>query len=262
MKTAIFTRAHEITRRSREWSQAHGEQFNYAWEFRFALNHAWNEAKDEPGYVDFMTIAHAITRAAIQPGDDYRVTFAAALRIAYAEYAASAAAEWAAKTPEEQYNALLAMAWYEYGQRDARIDRRTGEALPNVFTWVNPAAPADDIRAVAHEAYIRLIGYLDDPRRAELPLSRLMSRAVIISAQKISRAERRNPTAERAPNPEAGAIIVDSIERASKDDIDRAIIAALAAGYSAREIGQRLGMSHTAINKRVRAIRDRYAAEA
>ena len=233
------------------------------------------------------TRAHALTRAALQPGDDYRVTFAAALRIAYAEYAASAAAEWAAKTPEEQYDALVAMAWYEYGQRDARIDRRTGEALPNVFTWVNPAAPADDIRAVAHEAYIRLLGYLDDPRRADLPLSRLMSRAVIISAQKISRAERRNPTglkqrqnpndpdgepleyidaqsptAERAPNPEAGAIIVDSIDRAARDDIDRTIIAALAAGYSAREIGQRLGMSHTAINKRVRAIRDRYAAEA
>ena len=233
------------------------------------------------------TRAHALTRAALQPGDDYRVTFAAALRIAYEEARNSARAQRDAKTPEEQYSALLAMAWYEYGQRDARIDRRTGEALPNVFTWVNQAAPADDIRAVAHEAYIRLIGYLDDPRRAELPLSRLMSRAVIISAQKISRAERRNPTglkqrqnpndpdgepleyidaqsptAERAPNPEAGAIIADSIERAAKDDIDRAIIAALAAGYSAREIGQRLGMSHTAINKRVRAIRERYAAEA
>ena len=233
------------------------------------------------------TRAHALTRAALQPGDNYRVTFAAALRIAYEEARSSARAQWDAKTPEEQYDALLAMAWYEYGQRDARIDRRTGEALPNVFTWVDPAAPADDIRAVAHEAYIRLLGYLDDPRRAELPLARLMSRAVIISAQKISRAERRNPTglkqrqnpdnpdgepleyidaqsptAERAPNPEAGAIIADSIERAAHDDTDRAIIAALAAGYSAREIGQRLGMSHTAINKRVRAIRERYTAEA
>ena len=231
------------------------------------------------------TRAHAMTRAAIQPGDDYRVTFAAALRIAYAEAAASAAAEWAAKTPEEQYNALLAMAWHEYGQRDARIDRRTGEALPNVFTWVDPRNPGDDIRAVAHEAYIRLLGYLDDPRRADQSLSRMMSRAVIISAQKISRAERRNPsglreranpdnpeaeplqyidaqspTAEHAPNPEAAAIIRDAISRAARDDTDRAIMDALARGYSAREIAPRVGMSHTAVNKRIAGMRDRYAA--
>ena len=245
--------------------------------------------KGAPMKSAIFTRAHALTRSTLEafPGASYAVTFAAALRIAYEEQRSSARAQWDAKTPEEQYNALLAMAWYEYGQRDARMDRRTGEALPNVFTWVNPAAPADDIRAVAHEAYIRLIGYLGDPRRAELPLSRLMSRAVIISAQKISRAERRNPTglkqrqnpndpdgepleyidaqsptAERAPNPEAASIIRDSISRAAKDDTDRAIMDALARGYSAREIAPRVGMSHTAVNKRIAKLRERYTAEA
>lgn len=235
------------------------------------------------------TRAHAITRAAIQPGDDYRVTFAAALRIAYEEARSSARAQWAAMTPEQQYNALLAMAWHEYGQRDARSMIRDGQPvqLPNVFTWIDPRNPAEDVRAVAHDAYIRLISYLDDPRRAELPLSRLLSRAVIMAAQKIDRAERRNPsglrqrrndndpdgepleyidaqspTAERAANPETAAIIGDSISRAAKDDTDRTIMRALAAGYSAREIAQRIGMSHTAVNKRVRGLRERYAAEA
>ena len=75
------------------------------------------------------TRAHALTRSTLEafPGASYAVTFAAALRIAYEEQRSSARAQWDAKTPEEQYNALLAMAWYEYGQRDARIDCRSGE---------------------------------------------------------------------------------------------------------------------------------------
>ena len=52
--------------------------------------------------------AHEMTRAAIRPGDDYRATFAAALRILYqrrnaaAEHSAAIRAEWNAMQPDEQ----------------------------------------------------------------------------------------------------------------------------------------------------------------
>lgn len=52
--------------------------------------------------------AHEMTRAAIRPGDDYRATFSAALRILYqrrnaaAEHSAAIRAEWNAMQPDEQ----------------------------------------------------------------------------------------------------------------------------------------------------------------
>ena len=244
------------------------------------------------------TRAHALTRATIQPGDDYRVTFAAALRIAYAEAATSAAAEWAAKTPEEQYSALVAMSWHEYGKRDARSMLRDGVRvpLPNVWTWVSD--PARDVVMIACDAYEYLARYLET--RPEWTLSRCLSRAIIQAAQSVDRNEHRNPNGRRVkrdadgapvinpaadpdrpdaelylyeiqtdsptaaplPQPESMAIARDAISRAAKDDIDRAIMDALARGYSAREIAPRVGMSHTAVNKRISKLRQRYTAEA
>lgn len=230
-----------------------------------------------------MKNAHSITRAAIQPGDNYAVTLAAALRIAWSDYKTSARAEWEAMTETEQINAIKAMTYYEYKNRDNRFDHRTKKTLPNVFNWVTN--PADDLSAVINEAWIRLQAYLDDPRRAGLSLSRLLSRAVIISAQAIDRAERRNPSALRdivrdddgniteatidttsptaepiAPGPEAAAIIADAIQRSAYDDTDRAIIKLIGKGYSNREIAVILNTSHTTINNRAAIIRARYNA--
>ena len=226
--------------------------------------------------------AHAMTRRTIKPGDSYAVTFAAALKIAYAEYGKSAAELWTSYSDDEKYNALKAMAGYEYQRRDSRSMIRNGQLVPlaNVFTWVNPANVADDLTSVAHQAYIKVIDYLADERRADWTLSRILSRAVIIAAQKISRAERRNPSALRhdnegrefidtqdqataepiAPDPYIAAAVLDSIERAAKDDKDRLIMKALAYGYTARQIAAALGMSHTAINKRIAGIKARYEA--
>ena len=55
-----------------------------------------------------------------------------------------------------------------------------------------------------------------------------------------------------------GRTIRDSIDRACKDETDRRIVDLLMMQYTRREIAERVGMSHTAVNKRVNALRDRY----
>lgn len=234
---------------------------------------------------EIMSRAHRMTRNIIRdyPLSDYRVTFAAALRICWREAGKTAAEIVAGMTGEEINQMLIGVTWHEYRIRDARCNRHTGKTLQNVFRWVNDRHPADDLEGVAHEAYIRLAGYLIDPDRENQSLGHLASRAVQIAAQYIDRQERRNPraiesyatddgeeldrirmaprTMETAPNPEARTIIRDMINRAAADDIDRDIIAGLAYGYTRREIAERIGISHTAVNKRVNKIRERYSAE-
>ena len=226
--------------------------------------------------------AHKMTRKTREtyPSADYRATFAAALKIAYQEETLTAAEIWNGYTDSEKMNALTALTFFEYGRRDARTTVKNGQRinLPNVFTWVHDTAA--DLEQVANDAYIYLYNYLDS--REEWTLSTMLSRAVIQAAQYISRNERRNPTALKldkktgaeyidasaepiaepiAPSPEAAAIIADSIERAAADELDALIIDGLKLGYSAREIAEPLRMSHTAVNKRIRRIRERYAAQ-
>lgn len=191
----------------------------------------------------------------------------------------TARAEWIALSGEQQADYLIRMTYYEYKRRDARC-AKDGRKLPNVFTWIDPAHVSDDLQAVANEAYIRVCTMLDDPRHADKSLQRIISRAIIRAAEYISRAERRNatakvtvidddgqdldvidiyagPAAARPADPESAAILRDRIDRAAKDDKDRAIIRLLALEYSARQIADMLDMSHTAINKRVAGIRSR-----
>lgn len=193
----------------------------------------------------------------------------------------TARAEWIALDGEQQAEYLQRMTWYEYGRRDARCTK-DGRRLPNVFTWIDPAHVSDDLQAVTNEAYIRVCTMLDDPRHTDKSLQRIISRAIIRAAEYISRAERRNataatrqtdengneydvidiyagPAAARPADPESAAILLDRIERAAKDDKDRAIIKLLALEYSARQIADMLNMSHTAINKRISGIRSRAA---
>lgn len=233
-----------------------------------------------------MRKAHEIARkiTAQHPGDSYTVNLAAALRLCCKEAGKSAAEIWSSYSDEEQYNALLKMAGYEYKHDDARHIIKYGQLIPSapLFAWVSADHTADDLRAVAHEAFIRLYDVF--ARHPDWPLSRALSRAICAAAQAINRQEKRNahavrstttddgetleavdlaagPRAERiAPGLEEAAIIRDGISRAARDDKDRAIIGYLATGHSAREIADRLQMSHTAINKRIAAIRDRYAA--
>jgi len=234
-----------------------------------------------------MTAAHAMTRATCRqyPAADYRATLAAALKIAWREDGKSAA-EIFRETPGEEIAArLYRAAWHEYGRRDARYTA-DGRPLPNVFTWVQDANPADDLRAVANEAYIRVSDMVDDPRHAEKSLARIISRAIFTAAQAIGRQERRNgsalktrrpdpdadaaavdayiiehaaPTADPiAPGPEAAVIALDAIERAAHDDTDRAIIRRQACGYTQTETAEALDISRKTVNARLAAIRDRY----
>lgn len=224
--------------------------------------------------------AHAQTRRIRETykAADYRITFSAALRNLYEEETRTAAEIWSGYTDEQKINALRGATGYEYRLRDARYIIRNGKMvmLDNVFSWVKDTA---ELEQVANDAYIYLINFFDS--KPEWPLGLMLSHAARRAAQYISRQERRNPSALKrdsktgedyiaadaeptaepiAPSPEAAAIIADSIERAAADDTDSDIITMLKMGYSAREIAEYIGMSHTAVNKRIHRIRERRAA--
>jgi len=236
-----------------------------------------------------MARAHTIARriTAAHPGDCYRVNLAAALRLAWEEDGRSPREIFESWPENERYDYLMRMTGHEYRIDDARTIIKNGQRVPAapVFTWVCPARLADDLAAVAHEAYIRLYtAYFDNPDKQHMSLARMTSRAIVAAAKAIREAEKRNASALRhtvteegqeldvidisargtaepiAPGPEAAAIIRDSITRACRDDIDLRIVAALGAGYSARRIAPAVNLSRQAVDKRIKAIRERYAA--
>ena len=246
---------------------------------------------------NLMKNAHETTRAicAAYPDADYHVTFAAALRDAWAE-PETAAEAWAALDGQQQIDALRRMTRYamqrDQAETDSRGHCRTG--IPEIdrharfqrnrFAWVQGP---DDVDAICNGAWCRMHDYLTDPRRAGDSLRKLEYIAVVTEAQAISRNERRHasalridaPTvgddgsetrrewidlqasalADRAADPYTRAVTLDRIDHAAADDIDRQIIRLLAMQYSARDIGDILGKSHTAINKRIAKIRQRDA---
>ena len=240
------------------------------------------------------TRAHAMTRAicAEFADADYRATFAAALRIAWADAQNDPRAAWEAMTGEAQNTALDRMVKWCMNRDSAETDA-SGNFRPNYFNWI---ACADDITATAHEAWLRMPDAFTNAERAvsmgkrdSMPSIRaIMANACRTAARYIARQEYRNARAIRiesktdedgntylreyikdaqsiaepiAPNPETAMLIRDSIERACKDDIDRAIIDALADGMTQTEIGARVGMTQKSISIRIKEIRARYAAE-
>ena len=233
---------------------------------------------------NLMKSAHAETRRilTIYPDADYRTTFAAALRDLWAE-PETAAEAWAAKSGEEQIDALRVMTRYAMQRDQAETDHR-GNYRRNRFAW---CSGLDDVDSICNGAWCRMADYLTDPRRADQPLRHLEYIAVVTEAQSIERHERRHASALRidAPNtsddgsetrrewidlkasaladrptdPYTRALTLDRIDHAAADDIDRHIIRLLAQQYSAREIADIIGMSHTAINKRIAKIRQRDA---
>ena len=72
------------------------------------------------------------------------------------------------------------------------------------------------------------------------------------------------PSVTAAPisSPEDAAIIRAAIEAAAADNIDRAIIRALADGHTVRAIAAAIGTSKSAIQRRIDKIRARYLAQA
>lgn len=232
--------------------------------------------------------AHAITREikAQFPYADYRATFALAMQteLAAARLAAEldetpdAVAAWLEMDGDAQYNAVQRMTFYQFGRRHSRLNRRTGEFLPDLFAWVDFKTQSDDLQTVAADAWLRLAEQITDGKLdAETPLAVHIARAVLYAAFYLGK-ERRNPSALRtrpdgteytidaqplaeriAPSPEYAALLRAEIEDACRDDIDMRIALMTGAGYTERDIAPTVDMTNVAVHYRIAGIRRRHA---
>lgn len=233
-----------------------------------------------------MRQAWSLYRATVAefPETRSRAQFAICLKEAHraAQAATAARREWEAMGGEAQYAVLIRMAWTVKHRAEA-----TGRAADT--EWIRTP---DDAQTVAAEAWPRVAPALtrneqsDEPR----PLSHILFAACTQSAHVISRAEYRHvsnccqltstadadgddytqtpldilPSVTAAPisSPEDIATTRAAIEAAAADNIDRAIIRALADGHTVRAIAAAIGMSKSAIQRRIDRIRARYLAQA
>lgn len=233
--------------------------------------------------VNMMKRAHEMARAARmeRPGIDYRSTLGAALKALWYDAHGGARAEWESMSGTEQQERLLRAVWYAR-KREMALDR-WGAALE----WITTP---DDAATVAADAWIILeSGGIDRATEKGRSLQGALYLAAVQAARQIDRAERRHASALRydeapgddydarrayiidnaapiaepiAPAPDVYAATLDEIERAAADDIDRAIIAMLAAGYTQADAARRLDVSRAAVCVRVANIRQRHAAAA
>ena len=233
-----------------------------------------------------MRQAWSLYRATVAefPETRSRAQFAICLKEAHraAQAATAARREWEAMGGEAQYAVLIRMAWT--GKHRAGATGRPADT-----EWIRTP---DDAQTVAAEAWPRVAPALtrneqsDEPR----PLSHILFAACTQSAHVISRAEYRHvsnccqltntadadgddytqtpldilPSVTAAPisSPEDIATTRAAIEAAAADNIDRAIIRALADGHTVRAIAAAIGMSKSAIQRRIDRIRARYLAQA
>ena len=233
-----------------------------------------------------MRQAWSLYRATVAefPETRSRAQFALCLKEAHraAQAATAARREWENMSGEEQYTALIRMAWTVKHRAEA-----TGRAADT--EWIRTP---DDAQTVAAEAWPRVAPALTRNEQADEPhtLTHILFAACTQSAHVISRAEYRHvsnccqltstadadgddytqtpldilPSVTAAPisSPEDIATTRAAIEAAAADNIDRAIIRALAAGHTVRTIAAALGMSKSAIQRRIDKIRARYLAQA
>ena len=188
----------------------------------------------------------------------------------------TAHAEWESMSGEQQYNALVAMAWTVRRKAEAR--NQTGAA------WIETE---DDAQTVAADAWTRMGAALDrnEAQDAPAPLAVILYRAAAQAAHSISRAEQRHARAisatidddgaERwqidteagtdcdaiAPSPEAAAILRESVESVARDQVDRVALTMTARGYTTAEIAAALMVDRSTISRRLYAMRDRYHAQ-
>lgn len=210
-----------------------------------------------------------------------RAQFALCLKEAHkaAQTAANAHHEWETMSGERQYEALVKMAWRVRARAEV-----TGRASDTV--WMRTQ---DDAHTVAAEAWSRVAPALDRNDQSEEPkiLGKVLFAACSYAAHCIACQEYRHSascyqlattdadgaeadqtpldylpsvTASPMSTPEDSAIIRAAIEAAAADKTDRAIIAALAAGETVRAIADHIGMSKSAVQRRIDAIRARYRA--
>lgn len=188
----------------------------------------------------------------------------------------TARAEWESMSGEQQYTALVAMAWTVRRKAEAR--NQTGAA------WIETE---DDAQTVAADAWTRMGAALtrNEAQDAPAPLAVILYRAAAQAAHSISRAEQRHARAisatidddgaERwqidteagtdcdaiAPSPEAAAILRESVESVARDQVDRVALTMTARGYTTAEIAAALMVDRSTISRRLYAMRDRYHAQ-
>lgn len=230
-----------------------------------------------------MRKAWSLYRATIAefPETRSRAQFALCLKAAHeaARAAQSVRREWENMSGDEQYNALQRMAWTVKIRAEA-----TGRSADT--EWMRTT---DDAQTVAAEAWPRVAPALTRNEQAEDPhtLAFILFAACTQAAHTISRAEYRHTsnccqiiasdadgdtadqtaldalpsvTATPTSSPEDAAIIRAAIEATAADNTDRQIIQALAVGLTVRAIASALGMSKSAVQRRINSIRSRYRA--
>lgn len=233
-----------------------------------------------------MRQAWSLYRATVAefPETRSRAQFAICLKEAHrAAHAATAARrEWENMSGEEQYTALQKMAWTVKHRAEA-----TGRGIDT--EWIRTP---DDAQTVAADAWPRVAPALtrNEQNAEPRPLAHILFAACTQAAHVISRAEYRHaanccqitntadadgdectqtpldylPSVTAAPisSPEDIATTRAAIEAAAVDNIDRAIIRALADGHTVRAIAAAIGTSKSAIQRRIDRIRARYLAQA
>lgn len=230
-----------------------------------------------------MRNAWSLYRATVTefPETRSRAQFALCLKAAHeaARAAQSVRREWENMSGEEQYIALQRMAWTVKSRAEA-----TGRSADTA--WMRTT---DDAQTVAAEAWPRVAPALARNEQAEEPqtLKLIMYCACAQAVHTIARAEYRHisnccqiiaidadgdtadqtaldelpsVTATPASSPEDAAIIRATIEATATDNTDRQIIQALAVGLTVRAIASALGMSKSAVQRRIDSIRSRYRA--
>lgn len=233
-----------------------------------------------------MRQAWSLYRATVAefPETRSRAQFAICLKEAHrvAHAATAARREWENMSGEEQYTAIIRMAWTVKHRAEAN-----GRAADT--EWIRTP---DDAQTVAADAWPRVAPALtrNEQNAEPRPLAHILFAACTQAAHVISRAEYRHaanccqitntadadgdectqtpldylPSVTAAPisSPEDIATTRAAIEAAAADNIDRAIIRALADGHTVRAIAAALGMSKSAIQRRIDKIRARYLAQA
>lgn len=230
-----------------------------------------------------MRQAWSLYRATVAefPETRSRAQFALCLKEAHraAQAAAAARREWENMSGEEQYTALQRMAWTVKSRAEA-----TGRSADTARMRTT-----DDAQTVAAEAWPRVAPALARNEQAEEPhtLAFILFAACTQAVHTIARAEYRHNsnccqiiasdadgdtadqtaldalpsvTATPTSSPEDAAIVRAAIEATAADNTDRQIIQALAVGLTVRAIASALGMSKSAVQRRINSIRSRYRA--
>lgn len=272
-RAALMAAAHRRTRATvAEYPGA-----DYRATFAAALRLAWEDAT-APAAVDAW--------AAMTGEEQVKALTASALNAARKDYA---------RTDSAGNDRADRFAWARIRTAGGRDDVLAPDALSSIvgLAWeIMTGGIVDDATGA-----VKVEAYLTNPRHADKPLAVLMAQAVRTAAQKIDRYEKRHaravrfadipapasdsskadggdnaaqrvmeivlnaaPMAERFTAPDTAAALRDAVESVCMDDTDRRIMAGLIDGYTARDIARRIGISHTAINKRVDKMRRRYAS--